>query len=126
MKNDSLNSIIGAFSGVKDDNKKYDENATELETKAFNSAKYDGQTRNKLTNTFLKGFFGLLIFSCFFVLIYNHLAVKWAIELSQAKLDEAAKAISFLELDKVLSIIIGALGTSLGFIIGYYFKEKNS
>lgn len=126
MKSDSLSSIIGAFSGVEDDNKKYDENATELETKAFNSARDDGQTRNRLTNTFLKGFFGLLIFSCIFVLIYNYFAVGWAIALSQAKLDEAAKTINFLELDKVLSIIIGALGTSLGFIIGYYFKEKNS
>ncbi|MEB7993459.1 hypothetical protein NGI19_08590 [Raoultella ornithinolytica] len=126
MKSDSLNAIIGNFSSVEDDNKKYDEDATKLETKVFNPARDDGQTRNKLTITFLKGFFGLLIFSCVFVLAYNYFAVGWAISLSQAKLDEAAKSITFLELDKILSIIIGALGTSLGFIIGYYFKEKSS
>lgn len=35
-----------------------------------------------------------------------------------------AASVKLLELDKVLSVIIGALGTSLGFIIGYYFEEK--
>ncbi|WP_369311458.1 hypothetical protein [Providencia rettgeri] len=44
--------------------------------------------------------------------------------LSEKGMVEAASKVSLLELDKVLSIIISALGTSLGFIIGYYFKEK--
>ncbi|MCR1553743.1 MAG: hypothetical protein NQ098_16735 [Enterobacter cloacae] len=125
MKNDSLEALFGTFSNIEDDNKKFDESATRLEVEAFNSAKDDGQTRNKLTLTFLRGFFGLLIFSCFFVLIYNYCAVRWSIALSSANLNEASKSIHLLELDKVLSIMIGALGTSLGFIIGYYFKEKN-
>lgn len=44
--------------------------------------------------------------------------------LSEKGMAEAASKVSLLELDKVLSIIISALGTSLGFSIGYYFKEK--
>ncbi|MGY0378307.1 hypothetical protein ACW2AL_15650 [Providencia sp. PROV170] len=41
-------------------------------------------------------------------------------------MEDIAKSIKLLDLDKVLAVIIGALGTSLGFIIGYYFKEKHS
>ncbi|WP_369310309.1 hypothetical protein [Providencia rettgeri] len=44
--------------------------------------------------------------------------------MSEKGMAEAASKVSLLELDKVLSIIISALGTSLGFSIGYYFKEK--
>lgn len=85
----------------------------------------DHHTRGVLTRWFLVGFF-ILIISCFlFTLWYNAYAVDWIIKLKQQGLNEDANKISFLELDKVLAVIIGALGTSLGFIIGYYFKEKN-
>jgi hypothetical protein len=60
-----------------------------------------------------------------FVLFYNWLVVEWAAQLKTAGLDEKIKELHFLELDKVLSIMISALGTSLGFIIGYYFKGKS-
>lgn len=74
---------------------------------------------------FMVGFFGLLAGCFLFTLWYNNNAVQWIIELQTKGLQEEAKQVSLLELDKVLSVVIGALGTSLGFIIGYYFKEKN-
>ncbi|EOA4402463.1 MULTISPECIES: hypothetical protein [Enterobacteriaceae] len=82
------------------------------------------KTRSTLTHSFLYGFFFLLFCGFIFTKWYNSAAVDWILKLHQAGLDDAAGAIKLLELDKVLSVIIGALGTSLGFIIGYYFKDK--
>lgn len=85
----------------------------------------DVKTRSVLTITFLVGFFSVLVFFALFVLGYNWCVVYWAAELKTAGLEDKVKDLHFLELDKVLSIMISALGTSLGFIIGYYFKGKS-
>ncbi|WP_353242251.1 hypothetical protein [Providencia sp.] len=91
-----------------------------------NTAKKEGETRSLLTLTFLGGFFGLLILFAIFVWFYNGRVVSWVLELKAAGVENAVDYLKPLELEKVLSIIITALGTSLGFIIGYYFKEKHS
>ena len=99
---------------------------TSIEVSALNNVHRDGRTRSTLTITFLICFF-ILIAGCFgFVLWYNSLAVGWMQELHAQGLNNEIASVKLLELDKVLAVIIGALGTSLGFIIGYYFKEKNS
>lgn len=98
-------------------------NTTEDDVK--NAIKNEGHTRNKLTLFFIAGFFGILIFCCVFVLIYNWIAVGWAIDLKTAGYNKELNSVPFIELDKLLSIMIGAFGTSLGFIIGYYFKNKD-
>lgn len=85
----------------------------------------DEDTRHSLTFLFIMGFFVLLAAGSVFVAIYNSLAVGWTIKLNAAGLTDQAHKVPFLELDKVLSIIVSALGTSLGFIIGYYFKNKD-
>ncbi|WP_407201677.1 hypothetical protein [Citrobacter werkmanii] len=69
MKNESLDVLLGTFSNIENDNKKYDENASKLETEAFNSAKDDGQTRTKLTISFLRGFWVANFFLWFCVVI---------------------------------------------------------
>ncbi|EOC1556015.1 hypothetical protein ACI1BJ_004247 [Cronobacter dublinensis] len=97
--------------------------ATEDDVK--NALKHEGHTRNKLTLFFISGFFGILIFCCIFVLVYNWMAVGWAIDLKLYGYDKDLGSIPFIELDKLLSIMIGAFGTSLGFIIGYFFKNKD-
>ncbi|HBH6892019.1 TPA: hypothetical protein KUM91_001103 [Serratia marcescens] len=83
-------------------------------------------TRSGLTYIFLIGFFSLIILSAVFVFIYNSWSVDWAIKLKNNGLPEVANKIMPLELEKVLSVLIGAFGTSLGFIIGYYYKENKS
>lgn len=88
------------------------------------AAKAEMEVRGKLTNRFILGFFMLIVGSCIFVLCYNAYAIGWIESLNSKGMTEAANKVSLLELDKVLSIIISALGTSLGFIIGYYFKDK--
>lgn len=72
----------------------------------------------------MTGFFGLITGCFLFTPWYNNVAVRWIIELHKEGLAEEAKRISLLKLNKVLSVVIGAPGTSPGFIIGYYFKEK--
>ncbi|MBD2812745.1 hypothetical protein ID853_18175 [Xenorhabdus sp. Vera] len=84
----------------------------------------DDKARTNLTFHFVWGFFGLIIMCFIFVLLYNSCAIDWIKALNAQGLPEIAASVTLLELDKVLSVIIGALGTSLGFIIGYYFKEK--
>jgi hypothetical protein len=95
------------------------------EESALNNLHRDGKTRSWLTIGFLMGFFSLLIGCFLFVLLYNSLAVGWVIDLNSKGLVDEASSVKLLELEKVLSVIIGVLGTPLGFIIGYYFKEKN-
>ncbi|MCK7307889.1 MULTISPECIES: hypothetical protein [Enterobacter] len=85
----------------------------------------DEDTRHSLTFLFLVGFFALIGMGAIFVAVYNSLAVGWVIKLNTAGMVDLARKVPFLELDKVLSIIVSALGTSLGFIIGYYFKNKD-
>lgn len=94
-------------------------------TKRSTNARETG-TRSGLTYMFILGFFSLIILGAVFVFIYNAWSVDWAIKLKNNGLPEVASQVTLLELDKVLSILIGAFGTSLGFIIGYYFKENRS
>ncbi|MGR5240681.1 hypothetical protein ACPV36_07295 [Photobacterium damselae] len=84
------------------------------------------KTRSGLTWIFLIGFFVLIVGSAFFVLVYNHYAVQWIQQLNSAEIKNFDGLIKPLEFEKVASLIINSLGTSLGFIIGYYFKEKSS
>ncbi|MEG4694021.1 hypothetical protein UXO74_06970 [Enterobacter cloacae] len=99
--------------------------ADDQESSSLSALQRDGRTRSALTYWFMVGFFSLITACFLFTLWYNNLAVGWIIKLKEQGLMEEAKSISLLELDKVLSVIIGALGTSLGFIIGYYFKDKH-
>ena len=126
MKSIELDSLVERINSIKDESVVADEKADKAEEGSESHLQRDGKTRSTLTLTFMRGFFGMLVFACFFVFFYNWAAVYWIIDLKAAGLAEDSSKLSLLEIDKILSIIIGALGTSLGFIIGYYFKEKNS
>lgn len=92
---------------------------------AMRAASQEVRTRHTLTKYFLIGFFSLIVICFIFVPVYNEQAVHWVKELHENGLDEQAKNINFLDVEKILAVIIGALGSSLGFIIGYYYKEKS-
>ncbi|MEQ4664421.1 hypothetical protein ABN067_23020 [Providencia rettgeri] len=108
----------------------FSENASRINKTSINEKasieQAEGKDRGKLTTYFVWGFFALLLWSFLFVLVYNWIAVWWAIDLHDRGMVDVASKVTLLELDKVLSLIISALGTPLGFIIGYYFKEKRS
>lgn len=126
MKTTELGSVIDKLKSVKSEGVIADQKADQAELDAESHAQRDGKTRSTLTLTFMRGFFGMLIFACVFVFLYNWAAVYWIIDLTKSGLIEESTKLNLLEIDKILSIIIGALGTSLGFIIGYYFKEKHA
>ncbi|HEM8654878.1 hypothetical protein [Klebsiella aerogenes] len=124
MTSEELQKLLSQVNRVKDEADKADSAVEELEENTESHRARDGKTRSTLTLTFMVGFFSILVFSCLFVMAYNWAAVYWAIDLKKAGLVSDNASVKFLEVDKILSIMIGALGTSLGFIIGYYFKEK--
>ncbi|EEW2486462.1 hypothetical protein D9F02_20505 [Escherichia coli] len=126
MSIEDVGSILDRLKVARIENKKIEESAGKAEENAVNSKHTDGKTRSALTITFLWFFFCLLIFSCLFVLWYNNSVVSWALELKSKGVDDYVQYLKPLELEKVLSIMITALGTSLGFIIGYYFKDKEN
>ncbi|HCT3367369.1 hypothetical protein [Proteus mirabilis] len=121
--------ISGLFKKITEEKNKSLATSNEVnktEKKINETYQQDDKARNTLTFHFLWGFF-ILIGGCFlFVLIYNFAAVRWLQSLTENGVPDAASHVKLLELDKVLAVVIGALGTSLGFIIGYYFKEKKS
>ncbi|MCU6666098.1 hypothetical protein [Silvania hatchlandensis] len=123
MPND-LDNVLNDIRRLRKEKNENESSLDQVEIDAKQQLLKDGKTRNTLTLSFLLGFFGMLIFSCLFVWLYNWSAINWGIKLKLAGITTGASEIHLLELEKILSIMIGALGTSLGFIIGYYFKDK--
>lgn len=122
----SLDEISEKIKNIQTQSEATKDKVSSVEESALHNVHREGRTRSALTITFLVGFF-LLIAGCFgFVLCYNYFAIGWIKDLHTQGLNDEIANVKLLELDKVLSVIIGALGTSLGFIIGYYFKDKNS
>ncbi|HAJ4344002.1 TPA: hypothetical protein ACF2WN_000221 [Escherichia coli] len=122
----SIDEMLRDLAEIKENTAKESTQLDQKETQLRRHLSQDVQTRSNLTYYFLGGFFALIVGCFLFVIWYNSLAVSWIQQLNDKGLSELAGGIKLLELDKVLSIIIGALGTSLGFIVGYYFKEKSN
>lgn len=116
--------LLTEIAEEKTKSKQTTDSVDKKEQKINEKYQQDDTARNTLTFHFLWGFF-ILIGGCFlFVFAYNFAAVFWLEHLQANGVSDAASHVKLLELDKVLAVVIGALGTSLGFIIGYYFKEK--
>lgn len=78
----------------------------------FNPREHKDKTRSKIALIFVCCFFALLIFTFIFVIIYN----GWIIR-NNILLDP-------LNPKDLLLVITGAIGTPLGFVVGYYFKGE--
>ncbi len=75
------------------------------------------KSRLEITKYFLSSFFGLIIFSFIFCFIYNLCFIPWGDNLIK-------HGIKPLDITNILPLITTTLGTGLGFIMGYYFKDK--
>lgn len=118
-------SLIEKLKRAREESQLAQKAAEKVESSSKERLRSEEETRHSLTFLFIVGFFSLICAGSLFVAAYNALAVGWIIKLNAAGLVEQSQKITLLELDKVLSLIVSALGTSLGFIIGYYFKNKD-
>lgn len=90
-------------------------NDLKTEAENFNPAKELGKTRSLIAITFVKWYFYLLAGFLIFVVIYNPL-VLWL-----------GKELLILNPKDMILVYTSAIGSPLGFVVGYYFKdsEKN-
>ncbi|EKP0246278.1 hypothetical protein [Aeromonas veronii] len=84
------------------------------------------KTRNWLTTGFIIGLFSLIVLSAVYVVYHNNQLIDLAIRAREKGIIIEPSDIGFLSFESVYSLLFNSLGTSLGFIIGYYFKEKVS
>lgn len=84
------------------------------------------KTRSWLTTGFILGLFSLIILSSFYVVYHNEHVIDLAIKAKENGITVNDNDLRFLSFESVYSLLFNSLGTSLGFIIGYYFKEKSS
>lgn len=87
---------------------------------AYNPKKHEDHTRAWVTGLFILGYFFLLILAEIFVYIYNYHI------LSLIKEGVKLETNLLFDIKNVLFVLTSALGTPLGFIIGYYFKENKN
>ncbi|MDA0617351.1 MAG: hypothetical protein O3A66_01350 [Proteobacteria bacterium] len=94
--------------------------AGEKYDKAFELKKHDRETKWKITKLFLTWYFTLIIGAFCFCLIYN-CVISWCnIKLLSKNMD----LIPYIEVSNTVSLITTALSSSVGFVIGYYFKNN--
>jgi hypothetical protein len=82
--------------------------------------------RSWLTTTFVAGLFLLIILAGFYVIAYNKSILELGIKAKESQTTIDLSSLSFLSFESVFSLIFNSFGTPLGFIIGYYFKEKST
>lgn len=82
----------------------------------FNKDQHNADSRLSITKLFLKWYFCLIGGAFLFTGLYNfiaaHLNHMWA------------SGIPFIEVTNTVSIITTTLSSGVGFVIGYYFKNK--
>lgn len=81
-------------------------------------------TRTTVTLSFLIGLFLLIGIAALYVVYYNNNIVSLAIVAKSHGIELDPSSFTFLSFESIFSLIFNALGTPLGFIIGYYFKAK--
>ncbi len=84
----------------------------------WNKEKHDNEARLSITKLVLWWYFGLIIFSFLYAAGYNSLAIFLNQHLT------TAESIKLLDVSNTVSLITSTLGSGVGFVIGYYFKNK--
>jgi hypothetical protein len=85
----------------------------------FNPEHHNSKLRGEITTLFLKWYFGLIAGSFAFSAIYNFLAGLLNYHYTQNN------PINYLDVSNTVSIVTTTLSSGVGFVIGYYFKNKN-
>jgi len=86
----------------------------------------EGGARNWLAIAFISGLFILILLAAIYVVLYNNSVLELAIKAKEKNIELPMENFEFLSFESIFSMIFNVFGTPLGFIIGYYFKEKIS
>lgn len=89
----------------------------------FDASEHDSRSRLEITKLFLKWYFCLIAGSFIFSLVYNF----WAASINSdliSKNQQLQNLIPYLDVSNTVSIITTTLSSGVGFVIGYYFKNK--
>jgi hypothetical protein len=79
----------------------------------YNAKKHEDKTRSTLALIFVWGYF-IILGVGILVAVINNFAVEYF----------KLKSEIIISVKDVVSVISGAIGTSLGFVVGYYFKSS--
>jgi hypothetical protein len=85
----------------------------------FNKTEHDSNSRLEVTKLILTWYFALIVCSFLFVPLYNLLIAF----LNDYYLIE--NPITYIEVSPTVSIVTNTLNGIIGFVIGYYFKNKD-
>lgn len=88
------------------------ENLKETRETAYNSQQHKDKTRSEIALYFVKAYIMLVIFIFVIVFVYN----LFLLLLQKDNL--------VLEIKDIFPLVIGTVGTLLGFVLGYYFKSE--
>lgn len=86
------------------------------EPRPFNKDEHNADSRLSITKLFLKWYFSLIAGAFLFTGLYNFFAADFN--------NLWGAAIPYLEVTNTVSIITTTLSSGVGFVIGYYFKNK--
>jgi hypothetical protein len=89
-------------------------NSIEEDKNNYNQQEHNDKTKSGLAKVFVYGYFLMIGLSMFSILIYNYLIFR-------IKNDNEL----IIDVKELLLVITTAIGSPLGFIIGYYFKENS-
>jgi len=88
------------------------------ELSEWNKEEHEGKARLAITRLVLWSFFSLIVFSFLYAAGYNFYASYLNMLLPDVD------KIKYLDIPNTVSLMTSALGSSVGFVIGYYFKSK--
>ncbi|MCK4998346.1 MAG: hypothetical protein KAS23_02385 [Anaerohalosphaera sp.] len=85
--------------------------------------KANESTRKELSLILLKGGITVIAIAIVAAMLYNFLIVNQLIKLKEAECETILRPLNVLE---VIAVLTTFLGSSFGFIFGYYFKKSSS
>ena len=85
------------------------------ETEPYDSKKHEDQTRSKLANIFVWGYFGTLVGIIILVILNNYLVAAFHLRYD-----------IIIDIKDIIASISSVIGPSLGFVVGYYFKSSEN
>ena len=86
--------------------------------KEYNPEEFRDKTRSLIAKVFVFGFFIILSLSIILTMIYNWLIFHQCDVANEFCRDQ------LLSVKDIVVVVVGYVGSPLGFVLGYYFKAK--